>query len=81
VTVPEPPEPLSPAETRLLALVVLLREEAPRPDDSLEAAILRSARRQLVLRGALQELAKLLAGLGSALVQVLGLRRPGAVAP
>ena len=64
---------LSPGEERLLALLMLLQEEAPRPGEALTDAILREARRQLVIRRALQTLGSLLGGIADGARLLFGL--------
>ena len=77
----EPPDALSPGEERLLTLLVLLREDAPQPDDVLTDRIMRQARRQHVLRQAVAALATILAGIIDGALLLLGLRRGPAPAP
>ena len=64
---------ISPSEERLLALLLLLREEAPRPEEPLTDAIMRHARRQLVMRRALDALLALVGGILDGAMLLLGL--------
>ena len=70
----EPPDALSPGEERLLTLLLLLREDAPQPDDALTDRIMRQARRQHVLRQAVAVVASILAGILEGALLLLGLR-------
>ena len=74
---------LSPSEQRLLSLLVLLQEEGPRPGEAVTEAILREARRQLVIRRTIQTLSSLLGGIADGARLLLGLGplpRPAAAA-
>ena len=64
---------LSPGEQRLLSLLVLLREQVPRPGEQLTEAIMRQARRQHLLRRVGETLATLLGGITDGLALLLGL--------
>ena len=66
-------EDLTPSEQRLLTLLMLLQEEAPRPAEPLTEAIMRHARRQLVLRRVGDTLATLLGGVFDGVLVLLGL--------
>lgn len=66
-------EDLSPSEERLLTLLMLLQEEAPQPAEPLTEAILRHARRQLVLRRVVDTLATLFGGIFDGVFVLLGL--------
>jgi hypothetical protein len=78
MSVPEPPEPpLTPAEARLLGLLVYLQAEALRPGEPLETAIMRTLRWQVIVRGALREVAGVIDGIADTLARLLGLRRGG----
>jgi len=66
-------EDLSPSEERLLTLLMLLREEAPVPAEPVTEAIMRHARRQLVLRRVGDTLAALFGGIFDGVVVLLGL--------
>lgn len=70
-------EALSAAEARLLALLAVLRAEAPRPEDSLTEAIMRSARWQYALRATARLVGDLVAILADGLALFLGLERRG----
>lgn len=67
-------ELLSPAEARLVALLELLRLEAPRAEDSLTERVMRTARWQYALRGTLRLLSEIVAALTEGLALVFGLR-------
>ena len=64
---------LTPGEQRLLTLLVLLRQEAPRPGEPLTDAILRHARRQILARRALATLGSLVGGILDGALLLLGL--------
>ena len=70
----ERPDALTPAERRLLALMLLLRTEppgdAPAPD-----RVVRTARMQLIVRDAVQAVAGLAAAVADGLAVVFGTRR------
>ena len=73
---------LTPGEERLLTLLVLLREEVPRPGEPLTEAIMRHARRQQVLRRVGDTLAALLGGIFDGVAVLLGMGpRSAAQAP
>ncbi len=63
-----PDEELTPAEERLLTLLTLLRAEAPRSDEALTQAVMRTARWQLVVLGVLRAVG----GFATATVDTLG---------
>jgi hypothetical protein len=65
-------EPRTPAEERLAALFLLLRADAPRPSDDLRTAIMRSLRRQHLVRSALAVIEELLTAIGRALAVLFG---------
>jgi hypothetical protein len=67
-------EELSPAEERLLALLTLLRADAPRSDRALTQAVIRTARWQLLLRGVFRALGGFATVTVDALAAVLGIR-------
>lgn len=67
-------DPLTPAEARLVALLVVLRSDAPRPGEPLRAAVMRAVRWQHLVRGVVVELSDLLAGVGDAVLRLSGLR-------
>lgn len=78
----EPPPPaddrLTPAESRLAALLGALRSEPPPPDARLTRSVMRTARWQFAARGtllALTELAEVLLGGVATLLGVRGVRR------
>jgi len=77
----EPLDGLSPTEQRLLTILILLREDAPRPDDALTAAIMRQARRQHVMRQAVMTVTSILAGIFDGALLLLGLRPAPATLP
>lgn len=66
---------LSPSEERLFSLLLLLQEEAPRPGEALTDAIMRQARRQMVLKRAIDMLSSLLGGIFDGALLLLGPRR------
>lgn len=74
---PDREAPSSGAEERLLVLLALLRAEAPRSDDSLTDAVMRTARWQYALRGAVALLNDLAAALLDGALLIFGARRPG----
>jgi hypothetical protein len=67
-------EELTPAEERLLALLTLLRADAPRSDRALTHAVIRTARWQLVLHGVFRAVGGFAAVTVDALVAILGIR-------
>ncbi len=67
-------EELTPAEERLLALLTLLRADAPRSDPALTDAIIRTARWQLVLRSVFRTVGGFANVTIDALAAVLGIR-------
>ena len=69
-------DPVVPAHERLTALFLLLAAEAPRPSDTLTASVMRTARRQHVVRRAVAVLEELAAALASALGVLLGIVPP-----
>jgi hypothetical protein len=69
-------EPQTPAESRLLALLLFLREEAPQATDDFKQAVMRAARREHLVRAALAALEDLMSALAHAVAVVLGLSSP-----
>lgn len=69
------------AHQRLTALFLLLVAEAPRASDSLSTAVMRSARRQHVVRRAVALLGELAAALASAFGTLLGIVPPACPQP
>jgi hypothetical protein len=67
-------EELTPAEERLLALLTLLRAEAPRSDPALTHAVMRTARWQLVLQGVFRAVGGFATVTVDALAAILGMR-------
>ena len=71
----DPADEPTAAERRLLALLLLLRSEAPRDDPALTATVMRVARLQHAVRGAAQAVASLAAAVVDGIAIVLGVRR------
>ncbi len=69
-----PDEDLTPAEERLLALLTLLRAEAPRSDRALTEAVIRTARWQLVLLGVFRAVGGFATATVDTLAAILGIR-------
>ena len=69
-----PDEELTPAEERLLALLTLLRAEAPRSDHALTQAVMRSARWQLVALGVFRAVGGFATAAVDTLATILGIR-------
>jgi hypothetical protein len=67
-------EELSPAEERLVALLALLRAEAPRSDRALTHAVMRTARWQLVLQNVFRVVGGFAGMTVDALAAILGIR-------
>jgi hypothetical protein len=67
-------EDLTPAEERLLALLTLLRAEAPRSDRALTEAVMRTARWQLVLAGVFRAVGGFATATVDTLASILGIR-------
>jgi hypothetical protein len=67
-------EDLTAAEERLLALLTLLRAEAPRSDRALTQAVMRTAQWQLILQGVFRAVGGFAGVTVDALVAILGIR-------
>ena len=71
----EPADELTAAERRLLALLLILRGDPPRADPALTATVMRTARIQQALHGAVHAVASLAGAVVDGIALVLGLRR------
>lgn len=71
----------SAAEERLVVLLGVLRVDAPRPDESIDERVMRTARWQHLVRGVLSVLSDLAVLLVDGLILMLGLRAPSAAGP
>jgi hypothetical protein len=69
-----PDEDLTPAEERLVALLTLLRAEAPRSDETLTEAVIRTARWQLVFLGVFRAVGGFATATVDTLAGILGIR-------
>ena len=69
-----PEEELTPAEERLVRLLLLLAAEAPRNGASLPETVVRTARWQLALRGVMQAIGDVGFALVEGLSLLLGVR-------
>ena len=74
-------DPTVPAHERLTAIFLLLAAEAPRASDSLADSVMRTARRQHVVRRAMAVLEELAVALVSALGVLLGIVPPARPRP